>query len=142
MGVTAMPAAAAAAAVLVLTACGGSDERQEARRVQLESRSREAARVVEQLERATAERDFARICSELFSRAVRERAGGRRCTRTLRQTSGRVRRPRIRVRGIEFERGRAIVSVTTSATGQRPVEDSIVLERERGGYRIADLGGR
>ena len=101
--------------------------------------TREIGQVVAALERATASRDFRTICDDLFTRGARRRAGGRDCARLVRESARDVRRPRIEVRGIEIERGRARVRVRTRAEGQRPLADVIELRREGGEYRVDSL---
>jgi hypothetical protein len=100
---------------------------------------KEVARVVSALEAATRRRDYATICSELFTAAARRRAGGRDCPRLLEDSGREVRRPRIEVLAIELERGRA--RVRTVARGQPALMDTLLLVRERGRYRVEALGG-
>ena len=86
-----------------------------------------------------ASRDWGTICDDLFSAAARDRAGGRDCARLLRETAGDVRRPEIRLLSIELEEDRARARVRTRSAGQAPVEDTVVLVRERGEWRIEAL---
>jgi len=104
-------------------------------------RGREVARTVESLERAIARRDFRAVCRDLFTRAVREQAGGRACPSMLRRTSRGLRRPRIRIRSVSLRGERAVAEVTTLAAGQTPARDTIQLVREGGRWRVAALGG-
>ena len=102
----------ATAAVLALGGCslGGDEEPEPAT-----GAAREIGELVRQLERATAARDYAAICNDLFTEAARERAGGSDCVRLLRSGAQGVRRPRIEVRRIEIEGERATVRVRTRA---------------------------
>src|SRR5687767_16010193 len=103
--------------------------------------AREAAKVVEDLERAIAAGEFERICAELLSAEVRRQAGGGDCPAMLRRTSAGVSRPRIDVQAIRIEDATAAVDVVTVAEGQARVEDTIRLVREAGTYRISQLSG-
>lgn len=129
-------AAAAIACGLALAACNGDEPAQT-------SVGRDASRAgdaVVRLERAIARRDFRRVCRALFTRALRERLGGRRCPAMLRSAARGVRRPRIRVEAISLRGSRARVRVVTTAASQAPARDVIVLVRERGDYRVDGLG--
>lgn len=130
------PVAVIAVVGAVLAGCGDGDGDPRP----ITGPAREAADVVERFERATASHDFATICAELFTAAVRERAGGEDCEQALAERGRRVRRPRILIDRIEVEGKRARVKVTTSAAGQARVSDTIVLAREDGRFRIASLG--
>ena len=130
------PVAVTAAVAAVLAGCGDGDS--EVRPI--EGPAKEAADVIARFERATAEQDFVTICSDLFARAVRERAGGERCAEVLEERGRRVRRPDIAIERIEISGRRATVRVTTTADGQARVRDTIRLVRENGRYRIAALG--
>jgi hypothetical protein len=129
----------AVAAVLTLGGCSfGADEEPQ----QAAGAPAEIAAVVQRLERATAERDWATICSDLFTAAARERAGGADCARLLREAGADVRLPEIEIRGIRVrEGGRASVEVLTRAQGQQAVSDVLELRRENGQWRVEALGG-
>jgi hypothetical protein len=130
-------AAAVTLSALAMAGCNGDDP--------AETRiTREAARAgdaVERLERAIARRDFRRVCRTLFTRALRERLGGRRCPAMLRASARGVRRPRIRVEAISLQGSRARVRVVTTAARQAPARDVIVLLKEHGAYRVDGLAG-
>jgi hypothetical protein len=129
----------AVAGFLTLTGCSlGADE--EAPRAS--GPPAEIAAVVRQLERATAERDWATICADLFTAAARKRAGGPDCARLLGEAAADVRRPAIEIRGIRVEAGgRASVDVRTRAKGQQSVSDVLELRREDGEWRVEALTG-
>jgi hypothetical protein len=120
-----------------LAGCLGADE--EARPAT--GPAREIAEVVQQLERATARRDFATVCRDLFTAAARERAGGRDCERLTRSVAEGIARPRIDVRAIRVSGERARVSITTRAAGQATLNDVLELRREDGEWRVEALGG-
>ena len=129
----------AVAAFLTLTGCSlGADE--EAPRAS--GPPAQIAEVVHRLERATAERDWATICTDLFTAAARERAGGVDCARLLGEAAADVRRPEIEIRGIRVdERDRASVEVRTRAEGQQAVSDVLELRSEDGEWRVEALTG-
>lgn len=103
--------------------------------------------MVEALGRATAEKDFAEVCFELFSDEVRAQAGGVRCPAYLRRTARDIDAPRIDVLdppgatpAITVREGRATVRVRTRTADRPPVADTIQLVRQRGRFRISALG--
>ena len=124
------------AVAAVLAGCGDGDGDPRP----IEGPAKEVAEVVQRFERATADHDFATICTDLFTAAVRERAGGEDCAQVLGERGARVRRPRILIDRIEVTGSRALVKVTTTAAGQARVTDTIELKREGGRFRIASLG--
>lgn len=133
-----MPRAIATAVLLAAfaTGCGGGGGEQPG---PIHGPAREVAATVGAFESATARRDYATVCRDLFSEAVRRRAGGGRCRSMLRRTAADVRDPRIRIRKIQIAGDRATVQVTTSARGQAPAPDSIELVRVGGRWRISEL---
>jgi hypothetical protein len=122
---------------VAVAGCGGDDDDGP----DASGLAQEASAVVEDLERAIAAGEFARICSELLSAEVRRQAGGGDCPAQLRRTSAGVKRPRIEVKKIEIEGSTAVLEVETTAQGQTRVPDTIRLVREAGGYRISSLSG-
>jgi hypothetical protein len=102
---------------------------------------RAIAEVVQRLERASADRDFAVVCRDLFTAAARERAGGRDCVRLTRSAAAGVERPSLDLVAIDLEGASARVRVRTRATGQAPLSDVLLLRRERGEWRVDALGG-
>ena len=126
--------------VVVLTAvalgsCGGEDEEPKP----ISGPAKQVAATITSLERATAKRDFDTVCDELLAAAVRRQAGGGACAGQLRRTAAGVREPRIRIRKIDIEGDKATVAVTTRARGQAPAEDTVVLVRDDGQWRISQL---
>jgi hypothetical protein len=102
--------------------------------------AKEAADVIERLQKATADRDFATICNELLAAQARNQAGGSDCAAVLSARARDVHRPRIAIKGIEIQGQNAAVTVQTTATGQAPTTDVIHLVRERGRFRVLSLG--
>jgi hypothetical protein len=129
-----LAAALAASAALAGCSLGGDDEPEP-----ITGAPKEIAAAVRELERASRARDWEAVCNDLFSAAARERAGGRDCAGLLRETAGDVRSPEIRLLSIELEKDRARARVRTRSAGQAPVEDTVVLVREGGEWRIDAL---
>jgi hypothetical protein len=127
-------AAALACTAVALISCGGEDEPQRP-----PGRVQEVSNAIEEFEKATAAKDYERICTELFSEAVRKQAGGKNCPKLLAQTSADVRRPTITVLRIEVEGNRARARVRTRAAGQEPVTETLEMVREDGSYRVSAL---
>ena len=130
-------AAAASLTLSLLAGCSGDEDEPRP----ITGPARQVAEAIEELERATARRDFRKVCAELFTPEVRRQAGGRECATLLARTAADVRRPQIDVERIEIEGDRAIASVVTRAAGQRAARDRIELVRRGGRYRIAALAG-
>ncbi|MEA2347896.1 MAG: hypothetical protein QOG62_1683 [Thermoleophilaceae bacterium] len=121
-------------AAAVLAACGGSPAQPAA------SRELAAAKVVVLLDRATKAGDWKLICSDLYSKEVRQQAGGSDCPNLLSRVAGGVRSPSIDIEAMTIGAGTATVKVTTRAEGQEPVPETIRLERDdTGRFRIAGL---
>jgi hypothetical protein len=119
----------------ILPGCLGADE--EARPAGGPPRA--IAEVVRQLERVTARGDFDTLCEEVFTKAARERAGGRDCERLTRSAAQGIERPRIEVEAISVTGARAKVQVVTRAGGQADVADALELRREDGRWRVDAL---
>ena len=115
--------------------CGGGEEPDETR-----GDAKQAAQVVQSLNRAIAGRDFRLICDELFAAEVRAQAGGDDCPALLRRTTSGLSNPRIELTEIAVKGDRATVEVVTTARGQARAPDKIELVRERGRFRISALG--
>ena len=102
--------------------------------------ARDIAAVVDRLERATAERDFATVCDDLLTAAARERAGGEDSERLTRSAAAGIARPRIEMKSIDIRADTARVEVTTRAAGQAEVPAVLELRRDRGEWRVEALG--
>ena len=125
----------AGALILAPTGClGGDDEPQPA-----SGAAREVAAVVEHLERATREADFADVCEDILTAAARERAGGQECERQVSSAAEGVERPTIEIAAIDVKDDRASVEVRTEATGQAEVSDTLTLRNEGGEWRVQAL---
>ena len=95
---------------------------------------------VQQFETALAGRDWAGICTRLYSARARAAAGGARCPSTLAQSAGGLRDPRVKIVSVVVRGSAATVTVSASVNGKPPVTDAIQLVREGGQYRIMSAG--
>ncbi|HEX6711835.1 MAG TPA: nuclear transport factor 2 family protein [Thermoleophilaceae bacterium] len=129
--------ACAALLCVLIAGCGGGGS---SKPKPISGPAKEAATVIQRLEKATAQRDFATICSDLLAAATRRQAGGEECPEVLGQRARGVRRPRIRIQSIEVQGNQARVRVRTTATGQDAISDVIRLVRENGKFRVLALG--
>jgi hypothetical protein len=101
---------------------------------------KEAVETIEAFRRALAVRDFATICDRLYTSDAREAAGGDDCQSVLAQETAKLRDPQVRIVGLTVRGKEATVNVQASVRGERPVADTIRLEREKGRFRIASRG--
>ena len=101
---------------------------------------KEAVETIEAFRRALAVRDFAAICDQLYTSDARAAAGGDDCQSVLAQETAKLRDPQVRIVGLTVTGDGATVSVQASVRGERPVADTIRLEREKGRFRIASRG--
>jgi hypothetical protein len=101
---------------------------------------KEAVDLVETFRKALAARDFATICDELYTVEAREAAGGDDCQSVLAQETAKLRDPEVKIVGLTVRRDGAVVNVQASVSGERPVQDTITLVREKGKFKIASAG--
>jgi hypothetical protein len=101
---------------------------------------KEAVDTVESFRRALAARDFATICDKLYTTEAREAAGGDDCQSVLAQETAKLREPRVEIVGLVVRGETADVTVQASVRGEKPVQDTIRLAREKGRFRIASRG--
>ena len=94
---------------------------------------------VQRLEAASRRQDWRTVCTRLFTRSARRRAGGSDCERRLRSYGQGLRRPQIRLLAIVVAGDRASVRVRSTAAGQPPLVDTIELRRVDRAYRIDAL---
>lgn len=125
-------------AVVLAAGCGDTERAPAPRDVA--GPARQVARVVDRLETAVRTRDFKTVCRDLLTPAARERAGGAKCAPTMSKSAAGVRRPRIRVLSINVNGRRAEAQIRSSATGQAPLEETLLLHRSGDGYRVAAIG--
>jgi len=125
----------ACAAALAGCDSGGSDGDPEA----IKGAPKGVAEAVAALDAATRAGRYDEVCDELLTRAARTRAGGKDCPALLRSATEDVRRPRVRLLSIRVKGDRAEARVRARSKGERAVDETIALQRERGRYRIASL---
>ena len=101
---------------------------------------KEIVATVNQLEHAVAQRDWARVCDQLFTEAALKRAGGAECAKRLAVDGADVRRPSIQIQGIEVNGDKAAVKVATTAQGQARLVDTLQLRRQGGRWLVEALG--
>ena len=101
---------------------------------------REAVDTVEAFRKALVARDFARICDEIYTTEAREAAGGDDCQSVLAQETAKLRDPKVEIVGLTVTKDDALVIVRASVRGQKAVQDTLRLEREKGRFRIASRG--
>ena len=102
--------------------------------------ARDVVATVMQFETALENRDWAGICTRLYTSRARAAAGGARCPTTLAQSAGALRDPRVKLVSVVVRGQAATVTVSASVNGKPPVTDAIQLVREGGKFRIASAG--
>ena len=101
---------------------------------------KEAVETVESFKQALAARDFATVCEELYTTEAREAAGGDDCQSILAQETAKLRDPKLKIVSLTVNKSGAAVIVEASQKGEKPVQDTIRLVRQRGRFRIASAG--
>ena len=126
-----------AAAGVALAGCGADREGPAAPA----SATQQVRAVVARFGVASRAKDYQTICDQLLSQSlVRSvEAVGLPCESALQRGLGDVRDPRLEVRQVTVQGGRALVSVHSTAIGQAPSDDALQLVRENGSWRIASL---
>jgi hypothetical protein len=107
---------------------------------QVSGAAKDVVATVMQFETALANRDWAGICTRLYTSRARTAAGGARCPATLAQSAGGLRDPRVKIVSVVVRGQAATVTVSASVNGRPPVTDAIQLVREEGRFRIASAG--
>jgi hypothetical protein len=125
------------AGALALAGCDWGESEDDAEAVK--GAPKDVAAAVLALDAATRARRWDEICDRLFTRSARRRAGGDDCAELLRSATEDVRRPQVRLVSIRIKGPTATARVRTRAAGERAVDETIALRRERGRYRIASL---
>ena len=92
--------------------------------------------------RATAAKDYARLCDELLAPKLVEqvKSAGLSCEAALKQGLGDVEDPKLTIGRITVDGDSARAQVRTSAQGQAPSQDTLALTKVGGRWRIASLG--
>ena len=125
--------AAAALATLALAGCGGGPSAQE-----------QVRETLDEFGRATAAKDYQALCDRVFAPQLVSELGevGLPCEVAMQRAFEDVKDPRLtigRVTVAEDEKS-AKAEVRTSATGQKPSQDTVELVPVEDGWRVSSLG--
>jgi hypothetical protein len=131
-------AAALLAGVLVALAGCGADEETPVSGPSAEQQVRAA---VAKFGIATRDKDYQEICDQLLSDELVAKIEdvGLPCEGALQRGLGDVKAPTLAINEVSISRGRALVSVHTTATGQAPSDDALQLVLEGRDWKIASL---
>jgi hypothetical protein len=132
---------AAICALVVLPGCSlGGDEEP----IRAGGASREIEEVVRQLDLAARAADAQAVCDDLLTAAARSRLGGKRCERRVRSALGGLRDPHVELSGLRLRGGgrEAVARVSTRQDGRRALQESLVLSRRSGEWRLESLTRR
>lgn len=90
---------------------------------------------------ATQKQDYRQICDDLLSSALVARIEdvGLPCEGALQRGLGDVRSPTLEITDVSINGDKALVSVHTSAAGQKASNDALQLVKENGSWRISSL---
>jgi Putative lumazine-binding len=116
--------------LVALAGCGGGP-----------SDTEQVHTAVEEFGKATAAKDYQRLCDRLLAPALVEEveASGLPCEVALRQGLGEVRAPTLTIGRIEVTGDRATADVRSAAAGEPPSRDTLQLVRVDDAWRIASL---
>ena len=122
---------AGALACVLLASCGETEPSDE----------EQVRSVVGAFARATAAKDYARICDSLLAPELIEEVEqiGLPCEVALRQGLGEVEAPTLTIGEIQVDGDEATARVNSAARGQPPSRDTLQLERVGDDWRIASL---
>ena len=125
-------ALALVAVALVAAGCGGgqSDEEQ-------------VRETVTDLGRATEAKDWQALCDRILAPSLisEVKRVGLPCEVALQRALGEVENPRLTIGQITIDGRRATAEVRTSASGQKPSQDVVELQRVEDDWRISALAG-
>jgi hypothetical protein len=129
-----------AAAALALAGCG-ADEENAGGGAGGPSADQEVRAVVAKFGIATREKDYQEICDRLLADALVQKIEGvgLPCEAALQRGLGDVRAPTLEINEVSISRGRALVSIHTTAAGQAPSDDALQLVSDGGDWKIASL---
>jgi hypothetical protein len=118
-------------AAALLVGCGGDSDEEEVRQT------------VAAFGDATASRDYDRLCDDLLAPRLLEAMDqiGLPCRVALQGSFSEVEEPRLVIGDVRVDEDTAEADVRSSARGQAPSRDTLVLVRTDGGWRISELGG-
>jgi hypothetical protein len=105
------------------------------------SDSEQVQSTVEAFGRATAARDYQRLCDELLAPDLVQEVEtqGLPCEVAMRQGLGDVEAPTLTIGRVVVDGDTATAEVNSAAQGQPPSRDTLQLERVNGTWRIASL---
>jgi hypothetical protein len=129
---------AAICALAVLQGCSlGGDEEP----IRAGGASRQIEEVVRQLDLATRAADGRAVCDDLLTVAARTRLGGKRCERRVRSALGGLSDPHVELRAVRLRAGgrEAVARVRTRQAGRRALDESLILSRSAGEWRLESL---
>jgi hypothetical protein len=120
------------AGILAVAGCGGGP-----------SDAEQVHATVEAFGRATAAKDYQRLCDSLLTPTLVEKieSVGLPCEVALEKGLGDVRAPTLTIGRIEVDGDRATAQINSAAQGQPPSRDILQLQRVKGKWRIASLAG-
>jgi hypothetical protein len=97
--------------------------------------------VVRQLDLASRAADGQAVCDDLLTDAARARLGGRRCERRVQSALAKLSDPRVELSALRVSDGgeRAVARVRTRQAGRRALDESLVLTRGDGEWRLESL---
>jgi hypothetical protein len=97
--------------------------------------------VVEAFGKATAAKDYQRLCDDLLApKLVSDvESAGLPCEAALKQGLGSVSAPKLTIGEIKVSGGSATADVQSSARGEKPSRDTLQLVRVKDSWRIASL---
>lgn len=102
---------------------------------------REVRATLEEYAEATRDKDYQRLCDELYARDLVERirAAGLPCEVALRTGLENRQNPQLEVQAVEVSGDQALAKVRSSAAGEVPSVDTVRLVEQDGRWRVAAL---
>ena len=124
--------ALAFALALLAAGCGGGNSDEE-----------QVRDTVTELARATEAKDYQALCDRILAPSLIDEVKrvGLPCEVALQQALGDVKEPRLTIGRITIDGERAKAEVRTSASGQKPSQDVVELQRVDEDWRISALAG-
>jgi ketosteroid isomerase-like protein len=123
---------APALALLLLAGCGDAGPTPE----------EQVRSTVTEFGRATVAKDYQALCDHILAPALVEQVTsiGLPCEVALKQGLGAVRDPRLTIGTVQVDGEKASVEVRTSAAGEEPSQDTLMLVNDDGTWKISSLG--
>ncbi len=132
---------AAVALALATAGCGAGNAPTETAAGEFTGPQLEVANAVDDFAEAAREKDTEQLCADLLASAVVDRLGGGRCADELKGSLRDTNAGDLTIppRGITISGDRATARVVTEL-GDQDATDTLTLVRERGRWRIAEIG--